>query len=172
MKVRFGDDASSEANPWIELSRIISSVVINLRKAGFGRFYCGDKVATCKPQVGEIAERGRPSCRIGVGLLLGQPATGMLTTLFGGRPFPLFFWQISPFMPRDEMLQAAVHFSHELGAWALAALAVGHTAVALFHHFVFRDDVLECMAPVIARARPKQELGTDYIVRAQNTFRE
>jgi len=105
-------------------------------------------------------------------LLLGQPATGLLTTLLGGRPFDLFFWRFPPIMPRDEVLQAALHFSHELGAWALAALAVGHAAVALFHHFVLRDDVLECMAPVIARARPKQELATDYIVRAQNTFRE
>ena len=69
------------------------------------------------------------------------------------------------------MLQAALHFSHELGAWALAALAVGHAAVALFH-FVLRDDVLECMAPVIAKACPKQELATDYIIGAQNTFRE
>jgi cytochrome b561 len=105
-------------------------------------------------------------------LLLGQPATGLLTTLLGGRPFDLFFWRFPPIMPRDEMLQAALHFSHELGAWALAALAVGHAAVALFHHFVLRDDVLECMAPVIARTRPKQELATDDIVRAQNTFRE
>jgi cytochrome b561 len=105
-------------------------------------------------------------------LLLGQPATGLLTTLLGGRPFDLFFWRFPPIMPRDEMLQAALHFSHELGAWALAALAVGHAAVALFHHFVLRDDVLECMAPVIAKARPKQELATDYIVRTQNTFRE
>jgi len=105
-------------------------------------------------------------------LLLGQPATGLLTTLLGGRPFDLFFWRFPPIMPRDEMLKAALHFSHELGAWALAALAVGHAAVALFHHFVLRDDVLECMAPVIAKARPKQELATDSIVRAQNTFRE
>ena len=29
-------------------------------------------------------------------LLLGQPATGLLTTLFGGRPFALFGWQFSP----------------------------------------------------------------------------
>jgi cytochrome b561 len=105
-------------------------------------------------------------------LLLGQPATGLLTTLLGGRPFDLFLWRFPPLMPRDELLQAALHFSHELGAWALATLALGHAAVALFHHFVLRDDVLECMAPVIARARPKQELATDCIVRAQNTFRE
>jgi cytochrome b561 len=89
-------------------------------------------------------------------LLLGQPATGLLTTLFGGRPFALFLWQLPPLMPRDEMLRAAFHLSHEIGAWALAALALGHAAAALFHHFVLRDDVLECMAPMISRARPKQ----------------
>ena len=105
-------------------------------------------------------------------LLLGQPATGLLTTLLGGRPFGLFFWQFPPIMPRDEMLQAALHSTHELGAWALAVLAVGHAAVALFHHFVLRDDVLECMAPVIAKARPEHEPATDDSVRAQNTFRE
>jgi cytochrome b561 len=49
-------------------------------------------------------------------------------------------------MPRDEMRQTALHFSHEFDAWALATLDVGHAAVALFHHFVLRDDVLECMA--------------------------
>ena len=87
-------------------------------------------------------------------LLLGQPATGLLTTLFGGRPFALYSWALPPLMPRDEMLQAAFHFSHELGAWALAALALGHAAAALFHHFVLRDDVLVCMAPVIQRPVP------------------
>jgi hypothetical protein len=50
------------------------------------------------------------------------------------------------------------------GAWAFAGLAVGHAAAALFHHFVLRDEVLESMAPVIAMARPKQELATGHIV--------
>jgi cytochrome b561 len=81
-------------------------------------------------------------------LLLGQPATGMLTTLFGGRPFALFLWQFSPLMSRDGMLWAAFRLSHELGALALAALAVSHAAAALFHHFVLRDDVLNRMSPV------------------------
>ena len=47
---------------------------------------------------------------------------------------------------------------------ALAGLAVGHAAAALFHHFVLRDEVLESMAPVIAMARPKQELAISHIV--------
>jgi cytochrome b561 len=97
-------------------------------------------------------------------LLIGQPATGLLTTLFGGRPFALYFWELPPLMPRDVTLQAAFHFSHELGAWALAGLAVGHAAAALFHHFVLRDDVLESIAPAIAMARPKQELATGHVV--------
>jgi len=89
-------------------------------------------------------------------LLLAQPVTGLLTTLFGGRPFALFFWQFSPLIARDDMLRAAFHFSHELGAWALAALAVSHAIAALFHHFVLRDDVLKRMAPVIRRHVPKR----------------
>jgi hypothetical protein len=97
-------------------------------------------------------------------LLLGQPVTGLLTTLFGGRPFALYLWQFPPLMLRDETLRAAFHFSHELGAWALAALAVGHAAAALFHHFVLRDDVLQCMAPVITTVRPTQELASRQIV--------
>ena len=97
-------------------------------------------------------------------LLLGQPATGLLATVFSGRPFALFFWGISPLMPRHEMLRAAFLLSHEIGAWALAALVVGHAAAALFHHFVLRDDVLECMAPVIATVRPRQELATSHLV--------
>ena len=104
-------------------------------------------------------------------LLIGQPATGLLTTLFGGRPFALYLWQIPPFVPRDVTLQTAFHFSHELGAWAFAGLAVGHAAAALFHHFALRDDVLESMAPGIAMARPKQELATSHIV-PRNAFGE
>jgi hypothetical protein len=87
-------------------------------------------------------------------LLLAQPATGLLTTLFAGRPFDLFLWRVPPLVPREETLRAAFHLSHELGAWVLAALAVSHAAAALFHHFVLHDDVLECMAPVMRREDP------------------
>jgi hypothetical protein len=84
-------------------------------------------------------------------LLLAQPVTGLLTTLAGGRPFALFAWQLSPFMARNETLQGAFHRAHQLGAWTLAALALGHAATALFHHVVLRDDVLARMAPVMRR---------------------
>src|SRR4029077_6799846 len=84
-------------------------------------------------------------------LVLAQPATGLLATLSGGRPFALFVWQVPALMPRHEVLRAWLHSSHQLGAWALAVLVFGHAAAALFHHFVLRDDVLECMAPVMRR---------------------
>ena len=105
-------------------------------------------------------------------LLLGQPATGLLTTVFSGRPFALFWWGVSPLMPRDEMLRAAFHLSHEIGAWAIAALVVGHAAAALFHHFMLRDDVLECMAPAIRRPDSSGRLVTGHIVPARNTVGE
>jgi superoxide oxidase len=86
-------------------------------------------------------------------LLLGQPATGLLTTLFGGRPFALLVWQIPPIVARDDAIRAAFHSVHELGAWTLAIMVAGHACMALFHHFVLRDDVLACMAPGIAAPR-------------------
>jgi superoxide oxidase len=97
-------------------------------------------------------------------LLLGQPVRGMLTTLSGGRPFALFMWQVPQLISRDDMLRAAFHFSHELGAWTLATLIASHAGMALFHHFVLRDDVLECMAPVMATARAKRDLANAPII--------
>jgi superoxide oxidase len=85
-------------------------------------------------------------------LLLGQPIMGLSATLFGGRPFPLFLWQIPQLISADETLRAAFHLAHEVGAWLLGALVAGHAATALIHHFVFRDDVLQCMAPAIPSA--------------------
>lgn len=87
-------------------------------------------------------------------LLLGQPVTGLLTTLFSARPFELFLWEFPPLLPRNEPLADAFHAAHGLGGWALAAVALGHAAAALFHHFVLRDDVLACMAPVAAETPP------------------
>ncbi len=78
-------------------------------------------------------------------LLLGQPVTGMLTTLFGGRPFALFGWQVPQLIARHDVLRDMFHSWHEVGAWTFAILVLGHAGTALFHHFVLRDDVLECM---------------------------
>ena len=89
-------------------------------------------------------------------LLLVQPVTGLLTSLFDGHPFPVLLWDVPPVL-QDEVLRHAFHALHEFGARVLGMLALGHAAAALFHHFVLRDDVLTCMAPVVAESLPKGE---------------
>jgi cytochrome b561 len=90
-------------------------------------------------------------------LLLVQPITGLGATLLGGRHFALFLWRIPSLMPEDSALQATFYSAHELGAWALGLLIIGHAVAALIHHFVLRDDVLHCMAPVITTKRQMHE---------------
>jgi cytochrome b561 len=82
-------------------------------------------------------------------LLLVQPATGLGMSLFSGRSLALFLWRVPQLLSQNKAMSAAFHSAHEIGAWTLAALATAHAAAALFHHFVLRDDVLHCMAPVI-----------------------
>jgi cytochrome b561 len=85
-------------------------------------------------------------------LLFVQPVTGLGATLYNGRPFALFLWQIPQLLAQDKAISTALHSAHELGAWSLGALAACHAAAALVHHFVLRNDTLECMAPVITMA--------------------
>jgi cytochrome b561 len=84
-------------------------------------------------------------------LLLIQPATGLVQTIFRGRPFEVFAWTIPQLVARDMPVVGIFHLAHEIGAWCLFALASLHAAAALVHHFILRDDVLEAMAPVFQR---------------------
>jgi cytochrome b561 len=101
-------------------------------------------------------------------LLLIQPATGLADTLFRGRHFALFFWQIPPLVPTDAALRDAFQLAHLLGAYAFGALVIGHAGAALFHHFVLRDDVLHCMAPVMTNERPNRDYLSRGIIRNQH----
>jgi cytochrome b561 len=94
-------------------------------------------------------------------LLLVQPATGLGMALFNGRAFALFLWRVPQLLHQNKAMSAAFHSAHEIGAWTLAALATVHALAALFHHFVLRDDVLHCMAPVIPTAprKPRFSFG-------------
>ena len=84
-------------------------------------------------------------------LLLVQPATGLAQTILRGRPFEVFAWSIPPLAARDAVLVGIFRTAHEVGAWSLFALAGLHAAAALVHHFIWRDDVLEAMAPAFRR---------------------
>jgi cytochrome b561 len=103
------------------------------------------------------------------GLLLIQPATGLAHTLFRGHQFALFLWWIPPLVPTDAALRDAFMLAHQLGAYAFGALVIGHAGAALFHHFVLRDDVLQCMAPVMPAERPNRDYLSGGIIRSQHS---
>jgi len=103
------------------------------------------------------------------GLLLIQPATGLAHTLFRGHQFALYFWSIPPLVPTDAALRDAFMLAHRLGAYAFGALIIGHAGASLFHHFVLRDDVLQCMAPVMTTERPNRDYVSGGIIRSQHS---
>jgi superoxide oxidase len=80
-------------------------------------------------------------------LLIFQPLTGLAYTLFRGRPFPLFVWQMPKFLPGDRALAGLFHQLHEIGAFVLLSLIVVHILAALFHRFILKDNVLQRMLP-------------------------
>ena len=100
-------------------------------------------------------------------LLLIQPVTGLGATLFRGRPFAMFLWQIPQLMPH-KALWATFYLAHELGARAMGALVAGHAAAALIHHFILHDDVLQCMAPVITTERHNDEVFSGGVIRSHH----
>jgi hypothetical protein len=48
-------------------------------------------------------------------------------------------------------------------------LVIGHAGAALFHHFVLRDDVLQCMASVMPAERPNRVYLSGGIIRSQHS---
>jgi cytochrome b561 len=88
------------------------------------------------------------------GLLLLQPLTGLTATLLLGKPFHLFFWTVPPLAHRNLDLWESLLAFHRVGAYCLFAVVGGHAGMALLHHYVFRDEVLERMAPWVRQKSP------------------
>lgn len=87
-------------------------------------------------------------------LLVLQPFTGLAYTLFRGRPFPLFLWQVPKVLPGDRALSELFHEIHQIGALVLLSLIGVHALAALFHRFILKDNVLQRMLPsTVLRAR-------------------
>ena len=86
--------------------------------------------------------------RAGHGLLfagmLAMPVTGVLTMVGGGYGLTAFGLEL--IAKGDKVAWAsAIGVLHSPVAWTLTALVIGHIAMALFHHFVRRDDTLRRM---------------------------
>lgn len=84
-------------------------------------------------------------------LLLLQPLSGMAMTLFRGRPFTLFWWQVPALLDRQLVFSGIFRSVHEFGAASLLVLIGLHTAAALLHGLVLRDGVLQRMLPWTVR---------------------
>jgi cytochrome b561 len=86
-------------------------------------------------------------------LLLVQPVTGFLDSIYRGRAFNLFFWELPAIVHRDRPHASLAHLAHETGAYLLAGLVGFHALAALLHHFVLKDGVLLSMLPGRCPAR-------------------
>jgi cytochrome b561 len=86
------------------------------------------------------------------GLLLLQPATGLLQTLYRGKAFELWTLTVPPLSHRDKAMVELFAGIHSAGAWVLAGLVGLHAAAALFHLFVRRDGIFQSMAPILSRS--------------------
>jgi cytochrome b561 len=70
---------------------------------------------------------------------------------------------IPAILPRNLELSEQFHQIHILGAMVFAGLVVFHAAAALVHHLVWRDDVLELMAPVLRRRAEPSDMGDEVL---------
>lgn len=76
--------------------------------------------------------------------MLAMPVTGVLVMVGGGYGLTAFGLEL--IAKGDKVAWAsAIGALHSPIAWALTALVIGHIAMALFHHFVRRDDTLRRM---------------------------
>jgi cytochrome b561 len=77
-------------------------------------------------------------------------ATGWLVVSASPLPVPTRFFDlfiIPNIAAPDPSLFAVATLAHKLAAWSIALLVALHTAGALKHHFINRDDVLGRMLP-------------------------
>ena len=86
-------------------------------------------------------------------LLILQPLTGLLQTIWQGRPFGLFGAAIPTIARPEKGLSHLFRGVHATSATILLILIGLHALAALFHGVVRRDGVMGTMLP-IGRARP------------------
>jgi cytochrome b561 len=81
-------------------------------------------------------------------LMFALPVTGWLMSSAGGYPTPVFGWfDVPDVIPRNEALFQTLIDVHRWLGYAFGVLVVMHSAAALRHHFVRKDDTLRKMLP-------------------------
>ena len=85
-------------------------------------------------------------------LLVAEVVLGFLFRWSGHSPLSFFGLLIaSPFAPFSPAAHTLIARTHDLVAWAIIVIALGHACAALFHHYVLRDGILRRMLPGAAR---------------------
>lgn len=79
-------------------------------------------------------------------MLLAMPITGCLYSWSAGHPAPvLYLFEIPRLVQENPDLVAIVKPLHIYLSWGVGLLIIGHTAAALKHHFIDKDNVLNSM---------------------------
>jgi cytochrome b561 len=123
---------------------IILTAVIVARLAW--RWIPGHEVAAADLGLLRIASKGVHYLLYA--MLAAEAVLGFLLRWSGGESMSFFGLQIAP--PFAEWSRPAHHLVgelHEWNGWAIIAIAAGHAAAALYHHYVLRDGVLRRMLP-------------------------
>jgi len=81
-------------------------------------------------------------------LMIVVPVIGIPTLLYRGRGVDFGVFEMPPLAPRVPEIFHPLTELHELTAYALVCLAVGHMLAALYHQFVLRDGLLRRMTPI------------------------
>ncbi len=80
-------------------------------------------------------------------LMVAVPLIGLAFAVWSGQGIDFGLFAIAPVMAENEAVAGQIGEIHELAAYALIGLASVHAMVALWHHFVRKDDVLRRMLP-------------------------
>lgn len=80
-------------------------------------------------------------------LMLAVPLIGLPTLFYRGRGLDFGLFQVPAFLARTPDIFRPLTEQHELGAYALVGLAVGHVAAALYHQWVLGDSLIARMVP-------------------------
>lgn len=75
-------------------------------------------------------------------LMLAVPLIGLPTLFYRGLGLDFGLFQILAFLTRRPEIFRPLTEAHELGAYALVALAAGHIVAALYHQWYLRDGLV------------------------------
>jgi cytochrome b561 len=95
-------------------------------------------------------------------LLVAQPVIGLLyTNAYGVRVNLYLLGELPAVIDRDRAFAAQLGTIHSFLGYSLLALIGLHSAAALFHHFIRRDDVLNAMLPARLRGAGRSAFALD-----------